>query len=89
MKAQRDDTRNADYMVVYRIARNGKIMDYIRQNYTADSFDDLEKLVKEESNMLSHQQNAPFYYDIDLARGGSQFALARKVGRDRLTGSTK
>jgi hypothetical protein len=88
MKAQRDDTRNAEYMVYYSITRNGKTMDYIRQNYTADSFNDLEKLVQEESNMLSRQQNAPFSYEIGTTQG-CDWELAKRVGKDRLTGSTK
>lgn len=53
------------YYVIYQITRNGKTMDYIRENFISDSLDELRRVAQQTCDIMRNSRNLNLTYYID------------------------
>ena len=51
--------------VIYQITRNGKTMDYIRENFISDSLDELRRVAQQTCDIMRNSRNLNLTYYID------------------------
>ena len=52
------------YFVIYQITRDGKTMDYIRENFISDSLDELRKIAQQTCDIMKTSRNLNLTYYI-------------------------